>query len=245
MPAVMKYYRKVAMRASKRRVVREFLDDLATAAAWKPVSPSHEPSDGTEGPFQYIPLTSVSNFRILHLKRDFQRAYTAEINDMPLRGSLVEASIDATPEYYALSYAWGDPTLCDAIEIDGKRLDITASCAAALRRVLLHHAHRYIWVDSICINQANTTEALEERGRQVAMMGDIYKKAVQVNVHLGEGDPASDVAIAALNKLAAYYVGAKVPGPQRAFFRRKYERLADDVLGEKTPQFVAILARQY
>lgn len=227
--------KKIVMKGSMRRMAREFFDNLAKAAS-EASSPSLETSNGTEGPFQYTPLTSVSNFRLLHLKREFH-PHTVDDTNMPLRGSLVEASIDAPREYYALSYTWGDPALCDSIVIDGRRLRITASCAGALRRMLRGKAHRYIWVDSICINQANTTEALEERGRQVAMMGDIYRKAVQVNVHLGEGDPASDVAIVALNKLATFYAGAKLPGPQREFFRRQYESLADDVLGEKALQF--------
>ena len=196
------------------------------------ISPSRPAasSDGNNEPFQYTPLTSASSFRILHLKRVMRALADGE--DMPLRGSLIEASLDAPPEYYALSYTWGDPAPCEAIEIDGKRLGITANCAAALRRMLRGKTERYIWVDSICINQANTTEALDERGRQVAKMDQIYRNAIQVNVHLGDGDSASDVACEAIKSLARYYLGAKLPGPQQEFFRRKYESLADDVLGK-------------
>ncbi|KAK4098059.1 hypothetical protein N658DRAFT_488711 [Parathielavia hyrcaniae] len=97
-------------------------------------------------------------------------------------------------------------------------------------------AQRHIWVDSICINQAGTAAALHERGGQVAMMGDIYSKAVQVSVHLGESDAASDVACAAVKSLVNYFIGAKLPGPQQAFFRRKHESLADDVLAAR-PEF--------
>jgi len=159
--------------------------------------------------------------------------FVGEDKDMPLCGSLIEASIDAPPEYYALSYTWGDPTLCASIEIDGKVLGITANCASALRRMLRGKAERYIWVDSICINQADTPDALEERGGQVAMMDRIYRSAIQVNVHLGEGDPAAEVAVVALKSLGTYCTGAMLPGPQQSFFRRKYESLADDVLSKK------------
>jgi hypothetical protein len=99
---------------------------------------------------------------------------------------------------------------------------------------------RRIWVDSICINQAVTPSALEERGSQVAMMDRIYRGAIQVNVHLGAGDAASDVACEALKSLAQYYLGAKVPGPQQGFFRGKYEKLADDVLGE-SPNWKSVI----
>jgi len=71
---------------------------------------------------------------------------------MPLCRWLIEASTEAPPEYYALSYTWGDPALCETIEIDGRQLRIMTSCAA-LRRMLRGKMRRYIWVDSICINK--------------------------------------------------------------------------------------------
>ncbi|KXX74488.1 Heterokaryon incompatibility protein 6, OR allele [Madurella mycetomatis] len=231
----------VMMRSSYRRIGREILDTV-TATLREIVSEArghgspNTSTEGDNGPFQYTPLTSASSFRILHLKHKSLLAYTGDDKDTQLCGSLIEASIDHPPEYYALSYTWGDPALCESIEIDGKRLAITASCAAALRRMLRGKARRYIWVDSICINQGSTPEALKERGMQVPMMGDIYQKAIQVNVHLSDGDTASDVACVALKKLATYSIGALAPGPQQEFFRRKYDRLADDVLAI-TPEY--------
>ncbi|RYP15119.1 hypothetical protein DL767_010355 [Monosporascus sp. MG133] len=215
------------MCGSYKRIGRELLDAFTVPLREGIASSKSQPSStepGSSVPFQYTPLTSPSNFRILHLK---QRPGSTAAS---LYGSLIQASIDAPPEYYALSYTWGDSTLCESLEVDGKQLGITANCAAALRRMIHGKGQRYIWVDSICINQADTTEALEERGRQVAMMDQIYRNAIQVNVHLGAGDAASDAAIVALKGLAKYLLGATVPGPQREFFRRKYESLADDVL---------------
>ncbi|RYP71856.1 hypothetical protein DL771_004568 [Monosporascus sp. 5C6A] len=221
------------MDVSYKRIGREIIDAFTLPLREGIASSKSQPSStepDSSVPFQYTPLTSPSNFRILHLK---QRPGSPAAS---LYGSLIQASIDAPPEYYALSYAWGDSTLCESLEVDGKRLGITANCAAALRRMIHGKAQRYIWVDSICINQADTTEALEERGRQVAMMDQIYRNAIQVNVHLGAGDAASDAAIVALKGLAKYLLGATVPGPQREFFRRKYESLADDVLAS-TPEY--------
>lgn len=235
----------VVMRTSYRRIGREFLD-IVTATFREIASETRgqgSPSTSAEdnnGPFQYTPLTSASTFRILHLKHKSLLAYTGDDKDTQLSGSLIEASIDSPPDYYALSYTWGDPALCESIEIDGKRLGITASCAAALRRMLRGKAQRHIWVDSICINQGSSPEALEERGMQVAMMGDIYRKAIQVNVHLSDGDAASDVACVAIKKLATYAISALAPGPQREYFRKKYESLADDVLGTKVPWCIAV-----
>jgi hypothetical protein len=217
-----------------KRIGRELLDVFTTALR-QAILPDNEPPEGIQGehgPFQYTPLASPACFRILHLTQ-LMTEYVEADTERPLCGSLIQAQIDAPPEYYALSYTWGDPTLCETIKIDGKRLGITRNCAAALRRMLRGKAQRYIWVDSICINQANTSEALEERGRQVAMMDQIYRNAIQVNVYLGEGDPASDVACVALKSLIKYSLLAISPGPQKEFFRRKYESLADDVLGKK------------
>lgn len=181
--------------------------------------------ESSGGPFVYTPLKDSSNFRILHLQNRFRDA-NGDHKQIQLRGSLVEASIHSPPEYFALSYCWGDPALSEEIIIDGQSLNITANCAAALRRMLRGKLGRRIWVDSICINQSNAPGALKERGLQVAMMDQIYKNATQVNVHLGEGDAASDAACKSLKSLSLAMIGANVG----EVFRDKYERLADDAL---------------
>ncbi|KAH6991489.1 heterokaryon incompatibility protein-domain-containing protein [Ilyonectria sp. MPI-CAGE-AT-0026] len=183
------------------------------------------------GPFEYTPLKDASNFRILRLQNSFRDA-NGDYNQIQLRGSLIEASIHSPPEYFALSYCWGDSTLSEEIIIDGQSLNITANCAAALRRMLRGKLGRHIWVDSICINQSNAPDALKERGLQVAMMDQIYRNATQVNVHLGEGDAASDIACKSLKSLSLAMIGANVG----EVFRKKYDRLADDAL-MATPEF--------
>jgi hypothetical protein len=59
--------------------------------------------------FTYTPLAGPRNIRILHLAR---RPGEGGIDhqDLELHASLVEASLDTLPEYFALSYTWGDPT---------------------------------------------------------------------------------------------------------------------------------------
>ncbi|RYP61488.1 hypothetical protein DL770_009776 [Monosporascus sp. CRB-9-2] len=174
--------------------------------------------------FQYAPLKAPCNFRILQLHWN-SREY-----GVSLGGSLLEASLDSHPEYYALSYTWGDPTLSEEIIIDGKVFKITANCASALRRMLWGRFSRTIWVDSICINQCSAPEALEERSRQVAMMDEIYRHAVRVNVHLGEGNQATDAACKTLKSLSRAYIGATLPSPLRKIFKIVYEKRADDAL---------------
>ena len=103
----------------------------------------------------YTPLTDPRSFRILRLRLQFMKA-TAGWQNLALHGSIIEASLDNVPDYFALSYTWGDPSLSDRICIDGRMLGITQNCADALRRMLKGKLKRMIWVDSICINQAGT-----------------------------------------------------------------------------------------
>jgi hypothetical protein len=46
------------------------------------------------------------------------------------------------------------------------------------------HGYKMIWIDALCINQADT----DEKGTQVAMMGEIYSRASGVIVWLGEDE---------------------------------------------------------
>jgi hypothetical protein len=48
-----------------------------------------------------------------------------------------------------------------------------------------------LWVDALCINQAN----LGEKNHQVALMAQIYSRADKVLVYLGESDCESDAAM--------------------------------------------------
>lgn len=56
-----------------------------------------------------------------------------------------------------------------------------------------------IWIDAICINQKDD----EEKGWQVAMMGDIYRKASKVFAWLGPSADNSDSVIEHLNVVGA------------------------------------------
>lgn len=69
--------------------------------------------------------------------------------------------------------------------IDGRKARVPQSAAIALRSVI-REAGEPIWIDALCINQ----EELPEKGRQVAMMKDIYKHANEVRIWLGKLDNA-------------------------------------------------------
>jgi hypothetical protein len=99
-----------------------------------------------------------------------------------LRATLRVVSLNAKPQYEALSYTWGARGSTVVILNDNCPASTTNNLANALRRLRRRSGKRTLWVDAICINQADTAE----RSRQVALMGRIYSNAWYVNVWLGD-----------------------------------------------------------
>jgi hypothetical protein len=110
------------------------------------------------------------------------------------------------PPYTALSYTWGDPLGVgrviqrerpdEYINCDGSQISITPNLHDALAQLMSTHLDKFLWIDAICINQAN----LDERSEQVSLMGDIYAEATAVLVWLGEHDAHYKVALPLIHK---------------------------------------------
>ena len=99
---------------------------------------------------------------------------------------------DDTPEYEALSYAWGDPEASVVVHVDGKSFSLTPDLAAVLRQLRRQNITRVLWIDQICINQQD----LEERSAQVKyMMGSIYSRAKSTVIWLGEAAHDTHMAV--------------------------------------------------
>jgi hypothetical protein len=95
---------------------------------------------------------------------------------------------DFYTEYDALSYTWGVPREARHIVCDGHDFPITENLFEALRMLRPSGSRtpgRYLWVDSICIDQTSDNE----KGEQVWNMFAIYQKASKVVAWLG---PAAD-----------------------------------------------------
>jgi hypothetical protein len=90
----------------------------------------------------------------------------------------------ANTAYEAISYVWGKSKKNKKIICDGRVIRITKSLSDVLRRLRLPHKRRKLWADGICINQ----DDLEEKGHQVAIMGDIYRSAKRVLIYMGPED---------------------------------------------------------
>ncbi|OAX82494.1 hypothetical protein ACJ72_03149 [Emergomyces africanus] len=92
-----------------------------------------------------------------------------------------------TPEPYdALSYTWGAKGQHCQIKIlesgESHSMEIRPNLKAALLCFRLPSAHRHLWVDALCVDQAHQ----EEKSAQVSMMFRIFDTANTVCVWLGE-----------------------------------------------------------
>ncbi|KAB8278166.1 heterokaryon incompatibility protein-domain-containing protein [Aspergillus minisclerotigenes] len=99
--------------------------------------------------------------------------------------------------YEALSYTWGSTEIVESVQMNGKILGVTLNLYLALQHLRLQDEDRILWVDGICIDQANH----KERGHQVRHMGDIYKQAERVIFWLGQPTYETNVALDSLHQL--------------------------------------------
>ncbi|KAK3075966.1 hypothetical protein LTR53_000270 [Teratosphaeriaceae sp. CCFEE 6253] len=101
----------------------------------------------------------------------------------PLVVTLEYASLDDPPEYDALSYCWGAQQQLEPITVDGNdHFRLSRHLYAAMLRLRRPHRARLIWIDVVCVNQAN----IQERNRSVQLMWKIYANANRVIVWVGE-----------------------------------------------------------
>ena len=107
----------------------------------------------------------------------------------PRRGidfELKTFAVQDCPDYYALSYAWSAVVADCAILCSGQRLCISSDLLRGLNELecLPQFANEWLWVDQICIDQAN----MKEKSHQVKLMSKIYSHAMSTVVWLGPSD---------------------------------------------------------
>src|ERR1700760_2984604 len=92
--------------------------------------------------------------------------------------------------YQALSYTWGDPVFPKTLHVVKENdsdtcptgiINITENLHCALQTLRKTDKTLVLWVDSICINQAN----IPERNSQVSNIPQTYTEAASVLVWLG------------------------------------------------------------
>lgn len=111
--------------------------------------------------------------------------------DDPLVCELVSTDLDAAPSYKALSYVWGDHGKVESITCSGFQREVTVNLFEGLRRMRGLDRVETTWADAICINQTDK----HEKSSHVNQMADIYDRAAEVVVWLGDdNDGLADIA---------------------------------------------------
>ncbi|KAJ3533159.1 hypothetical protein NM208_g4422 [Fusarium decemcellulare] len=122
--------------------------------------------------YNYHQLKDAKEVRVLQLA-----AGTDEIHF-----TLQTVNLDTAPKYEAISYCWGGQEKTKIVYCEGKTLQITNSLFTALRQLRQSDGPRALWADAVCINQDDN----DEKSSQVKLMSDIYYKASQILIWLGE-----------------------------------------------------------
>ncbi|KAH6721990.1 heterokaryon incompatibility protein-domain-containing protein [Leptodontidium sp. MPI-SDFR-AT-0119] len=159
-------------------------------------------------PFCYTALPTPTSIRVLRIEPAAEDSSILEL-------TLHVIDLKDNPSFNALSYVWADhrPQLHQSynpnrswrkfqVMCDERGLYVTYNLFRALQQFQRRQGAspmNDIWIDQICINQ----EDLEERGAQVAIMGDIYRAAEKVLSWLGPEDSYTEEALNFLSKLAA------------------------------------------
>jgi hypothetical protein len=88
------------------------------------------------------------------------------------------------PRYETISYVCGDQKIKGPINLHGSEVEVPATSEAALRRMRRKDRPRTLWIDAICINEAD----VDERGHQVGIMYEIYTHNRHNCIYLGPDD---------------------------------------------------------
>lgn len=127
--------------------------------------------------YNSLPLGTI---RLLRINIDIHTSDLAILEVKELKNA---------PPYYALSHSWGTQAHDEPVRISGHSINITHDLAAGIRLIqsasmsnlCLSPLLRYIWIDSICIDQSNNAE----RSLQVSMMREVYSRAIRTLIWLG------------------------------------------------------------
>lgn len=102
----------------------------------------------------------------------------------PIKCSLEHKNLASRPKFDALSYVWGSSVTTDEITCDSKPRQVGRNLHEALKRLRLPDKERVLWIDALCINQADN----KEKTQQVRIMGEIYSRARNVFIWLGNNE---------------------------------------------------------
>ncbi|KAI0098139.1 heterokaryon incompatibility protein-domain-containing protein, partial [Nemania sp. FL0031] len=118
----------------------------------------------------------------------------------PIRCSRRTSPLDQEeqPVYDVLSYAQDTSHQIKRILIDGAPMTIQKTLESALRHLRLPDTRRLLWIDALCVTSPDTSSW----GHSVQEMPNIYARARQVLVWLGNESNTSEMAFEFLQALA-------------------------------------------
>jgi hypothetical protein len=145
--------------------------------------------------YSYWKLQERGWFRLLSVEPSPEPQYRISC-------SLLHQPVKESQDYEALSYTWGTDKAIVPILVDGGVMFVRYWALINLR---LPEKRRVLWVDALCINQADTTE----RNNQVSQMADIYFGSKEVFVWLGEGNEFTDRGMDFLGEISAHIKSIK------------------------------------
>jgi hypothetical protein len=144
---------------------------------------------------EIIDEDASGNYPYKPLALDAFRVIEPETIDSEIRCSLVDYPDNGYPDYFALSYSWGNEPNLESIVCDDHIFKLTSHLKYALQMIFKNQACPRLWVDAICIDQSSKSE----KESQVAKMHHIYQRAKGVFVWLGKSEEGSDNVMDTIN----------------------------------------------
>jgi Heterokaryon incompatibility protein (HET) len=133
--------------------------------------------------YSYKPLNAAKReIRLLVLNPARKGKWDNKLQCSLTTTMLNDSSTHQATSYEAVSYCWGETAPSSYILVDGFPLEITNNLDSFLRRKRVRSSKQRLWIDAICINQADN----KERTEQVALMSMIYRCATRLVIWLGE-----------------------------------------------------------
>lgn len=114
----------------------------------------------------------------------YQIPKTIFVDNRPVLRETTNDDNDERPIHHALSYVWGDAAHKETIVCNDAPVEVMKNLHRAVGQLCPQFPDRVLWVDSLCINQNDSTEKVG----QVAMMGEVFAAACNVICGLGPAD---------------------------------------------------------